>query len=338
VVNPREHAKAITLSLDDTMARACLPFMRERGRLLSFLFHGIYRNADELHAGSFDPQQGVTQAMLRTLLNHFKVHGYRFISPDDILRGLDPEERYVLITFDDGYFNNFNALPVLEEFDAPAVFFLSTGHIRQGRAYWWDVVFREFKKRRMPESEIHQAVSRLKYLKTEDVERDLVRDLGPNALQPAGDLDRPLTPAELRDFAGHPLVYLGNHTRNHAILTHYSLSEIREEIRCSQEDIVSMAGRAPNIIAYPNGNYSEEIVEAALEAGLLLGVTVEPGKNRVPIRSGPAAMKLNRFILWGDQDVDCQCRAFRSSFSLRRMITRSRLRRRDSERIQPNLV
>ncbi|WP_066377190.1 MULTISPECIES: polysaccharide deacetylase family protein [unclassified Anabaena] len=47
--------------------------------------------------------------------------------------------RAVVITFDDGYADNFhNAKPLLEEYNTPATVFVSTGYIGQEREFWWD--------------------------------------------------------------------------------------------------------------------------------------------------------------------------------------------------------
>jgi peptidoglycan/xylan/chitin deacetylase (PgdA/CDA1 family) len=47
----------------------------------------------------------------------------------------------VCLTFDDGYEDNFlHALPLLERYNCPATFFISTGNIGSGEPYWWDAL------------------------------------------------------------------------------------------------------------------------------------------------------------------------------------------------------
>ena len=45
----------------------------------------------------------------------------------------------LFITFDDGYMDNFlNAKPILEAYDLPATFFISTKQIGTSQTFWWD--------------------------------------------------------------------------------------------------------------------------------------------------------------------------------------------------------
>jgi peptidoglycan/xylan/chitin deacetylase (PgdA/CDA1 family) len=306
-------------SLDRVLTGVALPFTREQGTLLSFLFHGLFLSGDEINGGSADPQQGITVAMFRELLLHFRQQSYRFIAPENLLEDLPVNGKYALITFDDGYYNNARALPVLEELSIPAVFFISTHHVKFEKSFWWDVVFREFYKRGKSRAEISHAVAGYKRLPTSEVEARLRADFGPQALQPVGDLDRPFSQGELKIFAAHPLVRLGNHTCDHAILSNYSATEAVRQIEGAQEDIAGLTGKIPLMIAYPNGNYSSPIIDAARQAGLCLGATIEPGRNKLPFRSGDSElMRIRRFVPRGNQNIDSQCRMFRSSVSLYR--------------------
>lgn len=49
----------------------------------------------------------------------------------------------ILITFDDGYADNYlEALPILEKHKQQALFYVSTGTLETGEEYWWDAVER----------------------------------------------------------------------------------------------------------------------------------------------------------------------------------------------------
>jgi peptidoglycan/xylan/chitin deacetylase (PgdA/CDA1 family) len=320
-MNSRLNPKNLLFSFDSRIAELCLSVKSEKGVLLSFLFHCLFENEKESRSGALDPQQGITVGMFKAFVSHFHAQGYRFVSPEEIPEGLTPDGKYVLLTFDDGYHNNVRALPILEEFSAPAVFFISSGNVKHGKAFWWDVVYREGKKRGRTDAEIGRIIASYKKLKTEEVEVHLKEEFGENALRPVSDLDRPFTPSELRDFANHRRVFLGNHTKDHAILSNYSETEIGQQICEAQNDIQEMTGRTPKMIAYPNGNESAKIRNAAEEVGLRMGVGVRPGHNRLlPKSESWDAMALKRFTLWSDHGIEQQCRSSRSNFSLYRLL------------------
>lgn len=307
------------LKLDQIIAQSGLAFSGSEGVLLSFLFHGLFDDPVDRASETDEPQQGITVGMFECFVEYFHRHFYTFVSPNEVAHGLDSNGKYVLVTFDDGYFSNAKALPVLERHGIPAVLFVSTDHVKQGKAFWWDVVERESVKRRMPQKHVNQVHESLKRLRTPDAEAFVQAEFGPRSLRPLGDCDRPFTLPELQEIAKHPLISLGNHTSNHDVLTNYTAAEIRAQIESAQEMIRSIVGKAPDFIAYPNGEISNEILEAARSAGMRFGLSVNPGRNRLPIEPGSlAAMKLKRFALTGDVAIEPQCRVSRSMFSLYR--------------------
>ena len=74
---------------------------------------------------------------LQVLKSEFNVIGteelLRQISAKRIIRNA------VCITFDDGYADNFiHAKPLLQKYNCPATFFITTGLIGQQKQFWWD--------------------------------------------------------------------------------------------------------------------------------------------------------------------------------------------------------
>lgn len=322
-------------AVDAALATAVLRLHEQKGVLLSFLFHSLFLDEEEIASGTLDPQQGITVEMLRTVIRHFKQQCYTFVSPDDIIGGLDPAGKYVLLTFDDGYYNNVRALPVLEGFHVPAVFFVSISNVKDRKSFWWDVVYRGLRQSGAGPRQIARAQADYKRFTTADVEVQLQAQFGRNALTPQSDLDRPFEISELREFARHPLVAVGNHTEDHAILTNYHPTRVRRQIEGGQDGINEITGRVPNIISYPNGNCSGSIVGAAREAGLRLGVSTTAGKNYLPLT--PAAkMRLKRVTIWGNADIEMQCRVARCDVSLFRLVGSFKTRR--SLAVSPSTV
>jgi peptidoglycan/xylan/chitin deacetylase (PgdA/CDA1 family) len=285
--------------------------------LLIFAFHALFESAEEIALDIMDPQQAITVDLFRDFVADMREHGYRFVSPREILAGLDPDTSYAMISFDDGYANNRRALGVMEEFEVPAVFSISSNHVLTEKPFWWDVLFREASKRACPPRQLRRVRAGLKRMRASEIERPLLAEFGELAFRTVSETDRPFRASELADFARHPLVEIGNHTADHAILTNYSAADALEQIRTAQKVLGEITGAVPQVIAYPNGNVSSTVITAARAAGLRLGMTTCPGRNSVARLSSPAAaMQFKRHTLWGTRDIAAQCRAARSRISL----------------------
>src|SRR4051812_46344245 len=109
-------------STDSAVSRLYLSVFQEQNALRSFLFHSLFRNPQEMDQNLIDPLDRTTVNALRQLIAYYRGHGYVFISPDQIVDGLPDDQKYAMLTFDDGYYNNHLALPLLEEFNIPATF------------------------------------------------------------------------------------------------------------------------------------------------------------------------------------------------------------------------
>lgn len=280
--------------------------------LVNVMFHSLRENRAQLGDHALAPQN-VTVADFSGFVEEMLENEYTVVSPAQIDAGLKPGGRYLTITFDDGYFNNALALEVLEQFHVPATFFVSTDHVQQNKAFWWDAFSRELSRSGVSRSTQKAEIERLKAWTPEKIDAFLCQRFGPAVLEPCDDLDRPFTPRELRQFALNPWVHLGNHTRDHAILTNCTPDEMANQIESCQDALADLVGYRPIAIAYPNGNCSPAAVNAALMAGLRLGFTVAPQRPRLPLSSS-TRMTLGRFFFHGGQDIRRQCRLFGARF------------------------
>jgi peptidoglycan/xylan/chitin deacetylase (PgdA/CDA1 family) len=297
---------------DKIIAGTYLSIRQEKDAMLGFLFHSLFQNQQQIAQNLVDPLQRTTVAGFRQFIEYYLEKRYRFISPDHLLEGIDPVGKYVLITFDDGYFNNVLARPILEEYGVPAVFFIATDNVRQNKCFWWDVLFRERLAQGATTAEAYREGIALKTLRTHHMEAILKHRFGEDAFQPRSDIDRPFTPTELREFAQSPMVHLGNHTANHAILTNYSRDMIREQIGSAKQWLEQITGKPVLSIAYPNGAFNSNVIEVCKELGLKVGFTVQPTKNALPLRGESAMLQLNRFATHADDSIRSQCRTYRS--------------------------
>ena len=153
---------------------------------------------------------------------------------------------------------------------------------------------------------------------TDQIEADLRTEFGADAFIPRSDIDRPFTPAELRDFAQAPHVHLGNHTANHAILTNYTPDQVRAQLLGAQQALRDITGVDPCAIAYPNGNQSDSVIEICNDVGLKIGFTVRPEKTPLPLNQDRGLLRIGRFATHGDGHILQQCRTYRSDVLLYR--------------------
>ena len=313
--------------LDDWLAAASLRRAREHPALLAFFFHGLFENTAEIAADVVWPSQPLLVAELRKFIEYFLEHGYRFVSPAQILSGLDPGGFHVLLTFDDGYANNQRALPILRALSVPATFFVSARHVTEGKAFWWNAVYRERRRRGATLATIRREIESLKRQAPGVIEEYVHKSFGDSALQPLGDTDRPFTAEELRAFGADPLVTLGNHTMDHIDLTRHSEQRRRDEVRGCQEYLANPTGALPPIIAYPYGHYDGAAIASARAEGLQLAVTGAGYKNRLPLQ-GVAAMTIARTFIPCGREMLPACQRSRSDVRLRPWLSALRKRRR----------
>lgn len=307
--------------LDEQAALAHLAVRPERPALLIFMFHVLFESEAAMKLNLVDPQQRITTQVFAEFVAYYQTRGYTFVTPNEVLAGLDPACNYVLITFDDGYYNNHLALPILRHYGVPATFFISSHHVQANHTFWWDAVYRARLRQPLPPAAQQAEYALLKQMQHETIETYLLAHFGPDALHPVSDLDRPFTPAELAAFAQAPEVVLGNHTSHHAVLTNYPVPAARQEMQDCQQYLAQLTGILPCAVAYPNGNVSAAVLAAARAVGLRLGTTVQAGKNYLPFADYHVdSLQLKRFLLWGDQDVQRQCTLFRTDFHVKQLL------------------
>ena len=206
---------------------------------------------------------------------------------DEVLRRR--RGRYVLITFDDGYRDNYSAaFPILKSHNVPATFFIATGFIDRPRAPWWDelawMIRTTEKKSLEPNSWLTSPIE------FDEPNRErafgkllaIYKGLGPEAtddyLEDLGDLlgtgrcptasvgDMWMTwdmIRELRD-AG---MSIGGHTVNHPILANLPSDQQDWEIGECRRRLSAELRRPITAFSYPNGTRSSfnDFTRAALK-------------------------------------------------------------------------
>lgn len=199
--------------------------------------------------------------------------------------------RHVLITFDDGYADNYHeAFPVLRAHGVPASFFVATGFIDAPSTPWWDriawvvrhsrhraVHLPDFLDERVIFDEPHRerAIRRLlRAYKTMPSARApayldaLAAALGSGAVPVPEDLW--MTWDMLREMLAGGMT-IGGHTVHHPILARMPRSEQAREIGACRTRLADELGIAMHAFAYPVGNrdsFNEDTRACLREAGV----------------------------------------------------------------------
>lgn len=280
------------------------------------LLHKIYPHFSEVKAAWGTMDEGFTVEDLDRMITWFLSRNYVFITPKTILNTvLDETQNYILLTFDEGYYNNLLALPVLEKHQVPVTVYISTGHIKSGKAFWWDVLFRLRSKEGLAKNIIMTEMESLMSLSYQEQENYLIEKFGVDCLKPAGDLDRPMTEEELANFAKHPMIEIGNHTHYHLNMVNYSKEELINSMNESHQYLKDLCGIEPLSFAYPYGNYNEVVLDSMKSMPYKIAFTTVEGKmeNKTWINNNKLLMNRKHFVGW--INIEDQCYNIYSGYS-----------------------
>ena len=305
----------------DYLLNAYLPRFGESGQLNTYMFHVMLNDESELARNLIQPQQRTTVEHLKIFLDAALETGVSFVTAKEIAAGLPRVGRYAWLTFDDGYFNNTRALPVLEEYEIPVTLFVSSGNVLENKGYWNDILQRELTARGKSEAEIEKVGFAFHHLTHHEIEEKLTSAFGADALTPKSDLDRPLKPDELKDMAAHRFVEIGNHTRHHAVLKNYSNEEALAEIVGAGDDLENITGERPLSFSYPVGYFDELSIRQVKNAGIKVGVTVDRRRNSLPL-SEDRMLTLGRNVIWARSSIREQIASSAGTWSIFRTLRR----------------
>jgi peptidoglycan/xylan/chitin deacetylase (PgdA/CDA1 family) len=267
-----------------------LPAATHRNPLI-LMYHGIPR----FSAGTGDVDAETFEAQIIWLKREHEI-----ITPTRLRTEREGFGRpKVLLTFDDGFRNNWNvAVPVLRRHGVPATFFISSRHSQPGE-YLWFVYLRALRDhfkghgfrfqgeyQRMSDGYRDKTVRRL---------LDILIALRPHPaamydvikkdLPPLEEFVNPqdiaskyagMTAEQVRELASDPLFSIGVHTVDHPLLSRCAREEAIRQVSECRAWLENISGKQCRWIAYPGGDYNHEILNICREAGLLGGFAVNP--------------------------------------------------------------
>lgn len=212
---------------------------------------------------------------------------YNVISMDELIDSIDsnrrPPRNSMVLTFDDGYRDNYSyAFPLLRDFNMPATIFLTSAYIGSEKWLHLNAIYfliSTTKKARISvatpgtgeklvleldtnakREDAKYHLMRL-YKKMESGGREaFIQDLtaalsenGAPAPSLTGDLGM-LDWQEVVEMAGSGLIGFGSHTRTHLILSRGDIETVTEELSASKKEIEEKTGVPVRHFCFPNGH------------------------------------------------------------------------------------
>jgi peptidoglycan/xylan/chitin deacetylase (PgdA/CDA1 family) len=262
------------------------------------------------------------------------------LSVDDLVQVLRGDmalpDNAVMITFDDGYADNFEtALPSLLRHGVRATFFITTGYIETGRLPWWDRVSYVLKRTTADRIQIRYPVQiSLSLLTPRDrlrARRTLLR-----VVKQVCGLDHERFFADIEEAAGVHVdeealskglfmswaqiaelqaagMDIGAHTHSHRVLQTLGDAEAAEELQLPTRLLRERLGVTPHAIAYPVGfplGPASQLRRLVQEAGYEVGFTFVPGVITPPPH-GPPVDRFNLPRLPVDRSVGSAAARFK---------------------------
>lgn len=224
----------------------------------------------------------VTPGQFEDTIEFFTQRNYEFISLDELQHRLEnprtQSNKFVLITFDDGYLDNLlYAYPILEKQQIPFTIYIATNFPDRTAILWWyllddlilsnDHLAFEWEEKTLkldcssPENKKVASLQLrriIKYSHQKDYLPNIKRIFEPHGI----DLYRKteelaLDWEQIRHLSQDPLVTIGSHSMNHYILKNLPEETARKEILVSKQTIETQIGVPVKHFAYPFGESNE---------------------------------------------------------------------------------
>ena len=244
------------------------------------------------------------ESQLRFVQAHYRVITFADLAaePEGAGEGREP----LIITFDDGYRNNYStAFPLLQKYALHATFFLATGHLESRRLFWFDRLSYLIGRTEVDRIQLEtlddaawpldsaEARARarldLKYRLQQAPNRtrlealdELQEKCGVAILPDAGDRML-LTWDQVKEMHAAGMEF-GAHTVTHPVMSRLTEEELEEEVLGCREAIAEHVGERPRVFCYPTGgagHFGEREQDALRAAGYEYATSYVHGLSRL---------------------------------------------------------
>lgn len=274
------------------------------------VYHGVCQD-EPLRYNTLFVKLKTFESQLRLYKKYFNL-----VSLDDLYEHRISDKRFnICLTFDDGFANNYKyVLPLLEKYQAPAVFFITGIRDAGYDILWNDVLCAAYKhgpeKFRFGNEEFSKGkdsryVSALTGKKLVDTLRmtgfedksAMIRLLSPFRQKADEDYWMQMTVAEIRQLASSKWATIGSHSYYHNDLAKIPVDELKKDLNRSRLFLENITGKKIKALAFPYGSYSKLVLDEAKNAGYSQLLATEflfeddPGNNALRER-----LTINPFI------------------------------------------
>jgi len=290
-----------------------------RDDLTIIMYHGIIRSPLVVTDWCFVDEKTFGM-QIEYLKKHFEI--IALSEAIERMRSGGIKRPTAVITFDDGYQNNFDvAFPILFKEKIPSTIFLTTGLIDTDDTVWHCRLNLAISQTRRPRIErngskfdlstvdlkakasavMQENLKGLPHSRLMATMRDIILELNcdPECSTEMGSPYRMLNKNAIAEMAASGLIEFGAHTHQHAILSRLSEGERFNEIRRSIDAVYQLTGRSCKYFAYPNGraeDYNGRTIKDLEACGIQIAVTTAAGPNN----RGTSLMELRRYGVGAD--------------------------------------
>ena len=270
-------------------------FSKKRTGARILVYHGICQS-DPLRFNTLFVRVADFESQLKLYKKYFNL-----ISLDDFYNERFCNDRFNLcLTFDDGFANNYKyVLPLLEQYEVPAAFFITTIRDSGFDILWNDVLSIAYKFGPPAFEFRNKKYTRNaagKYISAEGIYfADILRagnfEMKAAMIKMFGHLkDRvdedywlQMTEAQIAELSTSKWVSIGSHGYYHSDMAKLETTAAEKELISSRRFLENITGKAIRALAFPYGSYSTPVVELCKKLGysqLLATDFINPGDGR----------------------------------------------------------
>lgn len=288
--------------------------LRFKNRALVLMYHRV-ANDDDLARCPHQTGIRVSRSTFEKQMLYLRER-FRILHLNDFMECIERKSAIgrnrCLLTFDDGWKDNYqNAYPILREMGLPAVIFLATDYVGTRAIFWQDKMAELIRQLRDAyrsggsirsgnwhelhatgleplmqadeggfQTELSKYLSAMKKMNREDREA-LIQSVSGMTTEMSSRCTAEeafMNWEEIKLMAENGISF-GSHGKSHTILPTMANIDVEREVRESKSMIETMLGTSVECFCYPNGDYTEEVIETVKNAGYKAAFSTERGTH-----------------------------------------------------------